>query len=97
MKMAYGDWEEAYGLLARMFEAMKYWNPGMFTFYEPHDSKIRFVNGVSTPVFGRVFWCFGPSIEDFKHCRPVLSVDGTFLTGKFKGVLLVVISCDANN
>ena len=55
------------------------------------------MNGVSTPVFGRAFWCFGPSIEAFKHCRPVLSVDGTFLTGKFKGVLLVAVSCDANN
>ena len=55
MKMAYGDWEEAYEPLPRMFEAMKYRNPGMITFYEPHDSKIRVVNGVSTPVFGRAF------------------------------------------
>ena len=33
----------------------------------------------------------------FKHCRPVISVDGTFLTGQFKGTLLVAIAHDAND
>jgi hypothetical protein len=27
----------------------------------------------------------------------VLSIDGTFLTGKYKGTLLVAIAADANN
>jgi hypothetical protein len=31
------------------------------------------------------------------HCHPVLSIDGTFLLGKYKGTLLVAISCDADN
>jgi hypothetical protein len=29
--------------------------------------------------------------------RPVLSIDGTFLLGKYMGTLLVAISCDADN
>ena len=33
----------------------------------------------------------------FQHCRPVISIDGTFLTGQFKGTLLVAIASDANN
>ena len=33
----------------------------------------------------------------FEHCRPVISVDGTFLTGPYMGTLLVAIGNDANN
>jgi hypothetical protein len=33
----------------------------------------------------------------FRHCRPVFSIDGTFLIGKYRGTLLIAISCDANN
>ena len=36
-------------------------------------------------------------IEAFKHCRPVLCVDGTFLTGMYKGQLLTCIGVDAND
>ena len=36
-------------------------------------------------------------IQAFKHCRPVLSVDGTFLTGMHKGQVLTCIGVDANN
>ncbi|CAH9115786.1 unnamed protein product [Cuscuta europaea] len=47
--------------------------------------------------FQRVFWAFKPSIHGFKHCRPILTIDGTHLYGKYKGTLLVAMSCDANN
>ena len=43
------------------------------------------------------FWSFGCMIEAFKHCRPVLCVDGTFLTGMYKGQLLTCIGVDAND
>ena len=33
----------------------------------------------------------------FEHCRPVIAIDGTFLTGQYKGTLLVAIASDANN
>ena len=36
-------------------------------------------------------------MEAFRHCRPVFSIDGTFLLGKYMGTLLIVIACDANN
>ena len=46
--------------------------------------------------FMRVFWAFGPCVEGFKHCRPVIQIDGTFLYGKYIGKLLIAISIDAN-
>ncbi|GFZ18460.1 hypothetical protein Acr_27g0001990 [Actinidia rufa] len=29
----------------------------------------------------RIFWAFRPCIEGFKHCSPVIGIDGTFLYG----------------
>nr|CAN83615.1 hypothetical protein VITISV_011368 [Vitis vinifera] len=31
----------------------------------------------------------------FTHCRPILSIDGTNLYGKYKGTLLIAMGCDA--
>ena len=45
----------------------------------------------------RAFWCFSQCVEAFRHCRHVLSIDGTFLLGKYKGTLLIDISCDMDN
>jgi hypothetical protein len=36
--------------------------------------------GVIKLVMQRVFWCFHQCMEAFKHCRPAISVDATFLT-----------------
>jgi hypothetical protein len=36
-------------------------------------------------------------VESFRHCRPVFSIDDTFLLGKYQDTLLIVISVDANN
>ena len=44
-----------------------------------------------------MFWAFAPSIAGFAHCRPVISIDGTHLYGKYKGKLLIVIATDTNN
>jgi hypothetical protein len=48
-------------------------------------------------IFFRAFWCFPQCAEAFRHYRLVLSIDGTFLLGKYMGTLLVAISCDADN
>jgi hypothetical protein len=36
-------------------------------------------------------------METFKHCYDVLSIDGTFLTGKYEGTMLIVIGIDADH
>lgn len=43
-----------------------------------------------------VFFAFAASLDGFKHCRPMLMVDGTFLKGKHKGILLSVVGKDGN-
>ncbi|XP_072058200.1 uncharacterized protein [Arachis hypogaea] len=41
--------------------------------------------------------CYYPCIRVFRHCKPVVHVDGTHLYGKYKGCLLVAVSQDGNN
>ncbi|RVW71392.1 Serine/threonine-protein phosphatase 7 long form-like [Vitis vinifera] len=45
----------------------------------------------------RFFLAWSSQILDalwFAHCRPVLSIDGTHLYGKYKGTLLIAMGCD---
>jgi hypothetical protein len=39
----------------------------------------------------------GACVRAFKLCRPVICIDGTFLTGKYKGTTLTVVAADSNN
>jgi transposase-like protein len=39
----------------------------------------------------------GAYIEAFKVCRPVICIDDTFLTGKYKGTILTAVAADSNN
>jgi hypothetical protein len=36
-------------------------------------------------------------VAGFAHCRPIISVDGTFLTGKYKGTLMTAVGMTAEN
>ncbi|KAA0046119.1 uncharacterized protein E6C27_scaffold157G00520 [Cucumis melo var. makuwa] len=51
-----------------------------------------------TTTFGRVLWSFGPTIEGFKYCRPLIQIDGTHLYGKYETKMLIALSIaiDAN-
>ncbi|RVW91315.1 Serine/threonine-protein phosphatase 7 long form-like [Vitis vinifera] len=78
--------------LPRFFLALEQSNPGCIMY-----SKMVPGNNPNEEIFQRVFWAFAPSIKGFAHCRPVLSIDGTHLYGKYKGTLLIAMGCDGNN
>ena len=42
------------------------------------------------------FLALGACIEAFLHCRPVICIDGTFLTGMYKGTILTAVAADGN-
>ena len=50
-----------------------------------------------TCTFKFVFWAFRPWIVVFKHCRPMISIDATYLYGKYKGKLMIAMATNANN
>ncbi|XP_015964747.1 uncharacterized protein LOC107488505 [Arachis duranensis] len=49
------------------------------------------------PTYRRAILVFPPCIEAFPHCKPLVSVDGTHLYGKYGGTLLVAIAQDGNS
>jgi transposase-like protein len=77
-----------------MLHAMKAKIPRMHFEYVP-KSDIMGLEG--RQYFLRAFWIFGQCVEAFKHCCDVLSIDGTFLTGKYEGTLLIAIGIDADH
>ncbi|XP_074266433.1 uncharacterized protein LOC141589705 [Silene latifolia] len=88
----FGDWDKSYELLPRFMHGLKESNPGTIVqFYTTPTTN------PNVQTFKRVFWAFKPCIDGFEHCRPVLSIDGTHLYGKFKGTILTAMSIDANN
>src|SRR6266511_3540935 len=48
-------------------------------------------------IFHRAFFCLGACVRAFQYSLPVLCIDGTFLTGKYKGQILMAIGVDGNN
>jgi len=47
--------------------------------------------------FREFFLSFGPCIESFKYCRPLITVDGTYLYRQYDEKLLIAVAFDANN
>ncbi|CAI0423323.1 unnamed protein product [Linum tenue] len=91
MAEVYGDWEESFANMPRLILAMEDKNPGS-VFVPSYED---FYGGAKR-VFKRLFWAFKPCIDGFTHCLPIIQVDGTFLTGKYKGTLLVATSVDGS-
>ncbi|CAL1383671.1 unnamed protein product [Linum trigynum] len=89
LEKLHGNWEESYDYLQTFLQVVKRKMP---------TSVIDWVRIPSSQlghmIFLRVFWAFGPCIDGFKNCPGVMVVDGTFLTGKYKGVLLMACSFD---
>src|SRR5438552_5359115 len=98
MKMLFGGFKESFNHAPRLLRKISITNPG--TQFAMADEPIRLDDGSYTMenrYLIRLFWSFGQCIEGFRHCRPVLCVDGTFLSGKYHGTLLTALSADANN
>ncbi|XP_021752569.1 uncharacterized protein LOC110718076 [Chenopodium quinoa] len=91
----FGDWESSYGRLPHFMQALLRSNPGTCVVWK-HKALVDGVYYNNVEVFERVFWAFGPCIDDFKHCMPVICIDGMHLYGKYKGTLLVATSVDAS-
>jgi hypothetical protein len=45
-------------------------------------------------VLHRVFWSFPQTEHAFRYCQPVVLVDGTFLTEKYRGTLMMAAAVD---
>ncbi|XP_016199054.1 uncharacterized protein LOC107640020 [Arachis ipaensis] len=93
----FGGWEASYEALPIWFEAMCHKEPSAVVHFETMSAYRGDDLVPDIRVLHRVFWSYYPCIRAFRHCKPVVQVDGTHLYGKYKGCLLVAVSQDDNN
>jgi hypothetical protein len=91
LALLWGDWKEAYAKVPRLLHAIAHFNLGTGCYIDTCGQWLPNKTGRYYLVLKYVFWCFTQCVAGFTHCRPIISVDGTFLTGKYKGALMVVI------
>ncbi|KAK9984987.1 hypothetical protein SO802_034512 [Lithocarpus litseifolius] len=87
----FGDWEGSYQRLRKLLLA--YLDQDSGTQYNYYTIP-RGIDG--TALLRYVFWAFAPCIAAFGYCRPMISIDGTHLYGKYRGVLMIAMATDAN-
>ncbi|XP_057730447.1 uncharacterized protein LOC130945758 [Arachis stenosperma] len=93
----YGDWDESYNELPRWVLGVQLTMPGTVTVLRTCPVRVGGQVDESQAYFHRMFWTFPPCIEAFRHCKPLVSIDGTHLYGKYGGTLLVAIAQDGNS
>ncbi|KAF3642215.1 hypothetical protein FXO37_22614 [Capsicum annuum] len=76
-KMVYGDFESSFKALPAYMTTLQSFNPGTVVEWE-HDSTTM----QGEHIFKFLFWSFKASIDGFKNCGPVISIDGTHFYGK---------------
>ncbi|RYR56365.1 hypothetical protein Ahy_A05g022081 [Arachis hypogaea] len=90
-------WKASYEALPTWFEAMVKIESSTAIEYETLSCYRGDELAQDVRVLNQIFWSFYPCIRAFRHCKPVIQVDGTHLFEKYKGALLVAVSQDGNN
>ncbi|XP_015973497.1 uncharacterized protein LOC107496697 [Arachis duranensis] len=93
----YGKWEESYAELPRWILGVQSTMEGTVTLLKTSPGRVGDDVDDSTVYFHRLFWMFPPYVEAFRHCKPLVSIDGTHLYDKYGGTLLMAIAQDGNS
>ncbi|XP_026397002.1 uncharacterized protein LOC113291719 [Papaver somniferum] len=72
----FGDDEKSYSDLTWYVKAIEETNPDSYVNFEVDHGTIR---------FQRIFICFGACKHSYRHLRPMIYLDATFLTGRSRG------------
>ena len=91
LAICWGSWKEAYNRVPCILCAMHYYNSGLKWFV---DTEAMYFRGPLRHVLYHVFWSFAQTEHAFQFCRSVVLVDGTFLTGKYRGTLMIAAAVD---
>ncbi|RYQ85584.1 hypothetical protein Ahy_B10g105148 isoform B [Arachis hypogaea] len=95
--LIYGDWDESYNDIPRWVLGVQLTMPGSVAVLRTSPVRVGGQVDESQAYFHRLFWTFPPCIEAFRHCKPLVSIDGTHLYGKYGGTLLIAIAQDGNS
>ncbi|KAK8669521.1 hypothetical protein V6N13_106949 [Hibiscus sabdariffa] len=88
-----GSCKEEFALLWDYADELRTKNPGSTI-----KMAVNRVSNISSPHFKRFYVCFDALKRGWKEgCRPIMGLDGCFLKGPFKGVLLGAVGRDSND
>ncbi|RYQ97209.1 hypothetical protein Ahy_B08g093232 isoform A [Arachis hypogaea] len=87
--LIYGDWDESYNELPRWVLGVQLTMLDTVAVLRTSPIRIGGQLDESRAYFHRLLWMFPPCIEAFRHCKPLVSIDGTHLYDKYGGTLLV--------
>ncbi|XP_070050822.1 uncharacterized protein [Nicotiana tomentosiformis] len=90
-EIVYGNWDKSFASLPKYMAALQHFNPETII-----EWKLERSPGIPEHIFRYVFWAFKPVIDDFVHCRPVISIDATHVYEKYDIKLLIVVAVDVN-
>jgi len=88
----FGSWSGSYALLPQLLNAIILSNPGSKAVVYSNPLPCAGVRQ-----FSRAAWAFAPCIQALPYLRPVISIDASFLKGRYKGRLFVAVGYDAEN
>ena len=88
----YGDFDESYAELRQFLMVLKDADPTTVTQLKCGSHGVP-----RTCTFNCGFCAFGPCIEGFKYCKPMISIYAMHLYGKYNGKLLIAMATNANN
>ncbi|XP_016196753.1 uncharacterized protein LOC107638093 [Arachis ipaensis] len=95
--LIYGDWDESYNELLMWVLGVQLTMAGTVAVLRTSLVRVGGQVDESQAYFHRLFWTFPSCIEAFRHCKPLVSIDGTHLYGKYGGTLLIAIAQDGNS
>ncbi|XP_026410757.1 uncharacterized protein LOC113305981 [Papaver somniferum] len=84
----FGDDEKSYSDLNWYVKATEKTNP---------DSYVKFEVDQATGRFQRIFICFSACKHSYRYLRPMIYLDATFLTGRFRGTLMAATCINGND
>ncbi|RYR38489.1 hypothetical protein Ahy_A09g043539 isoform C [Arachis hypogaea] len=95
--LIYGDCDESYNDLPRWVLGVQLTMPGIVAVLRTNPVRVGGQLDESQSYFHKLFWTFPPCMEAFRHCKPLINIDGTHLYGKYGGTLLIAIAQDGNS
>ncbi|CAK8561076.1 unnamed protein product [Lathyrus sativus] len=97
IKSLYRNWETSYNDLPQWILVIKTYLPGTIIDLQTLPAISNDGSQLSGKrIFRRLFWAFRPCIRGFSYCKPIVQVDETWLYGKYRGTLLMVVAKNGN-
>ncbi|XP_026416479.1 uncharacterized protein LOC113311905 [Papaver somniferum] len=84
----YDDDEKSYSDFTWYVKAIEETNPDSYMRFEVEDETNR---------FQRIFVCYGACKHSYRYLRPMIYLDATFPTGRYRGTLMAATCINGNN